>query len=280
LTSGRTLALGLAVLLFGACGDDGDAAAPATTTATTATPSTTTLVAPTTTGPADLQSVLIAGDSVLAEAAAPLGFAIEATGEARADFVLGPDLPRDAADEAVWQAALDRYRPDLVVLSVGHWEYLEVLGDFATGDLLEPGTYATGILDPFADLLTQDGAQVLWVGPLVIADADEAEFVDGLEQDFEALADRRDDIDFVDGDRWVAPEGFSTTLPGSDGAPVTVRRADGIHLCPEGQVLLAQGLLEVVAADLELTPSPTWADEWRADQEPEPGGCAPEYQGG
>ena len=42
----------------------------------------------------------------------------------------------------------------------------------------------------------------------------------------------------------------------------------------EGQVLLAQGQVEVVAAELDLAPSPTWADDWRAEQEPEPGGCA------
>lgn len=275
MTSRRLLALGLATLLLGACSDDGDAAAP-----TTSTPTTTTVVATTTTDPADDQpAVLIAGDSVLAEAAGPLAYGIEATGAAEAAFALGPDLPRDAADQAVWRAALDAHQPDLVVVSVGHWEYLEVLGDFAAGELLEPGSYADEILDPFADLLTENGARVLWVGPLVIDDAEEAEFVDGLQQDFHALADRRDDVDFVDADTWVAPEGFSATLPRPDGEAVPVRRADGIHLCPEGQILLAQGLLEVVAAELDLRPSPSWADDWRTEQEPEPGGCAPDYQG-
>jgi hypothetical protein len=223
--------------------------------------------------------VLIAGDSVLAEAAGPLAYAIEATGGAHAAFILGPDLPRDAADESIWQAAIDRHQPDLVVVSVGHWEYLEVLGDFAEGDLLEPGSYPREVLDPFVDLVTEDVDRLLWVGPLVIDDAEEAEFVTGLQADFEALAERRDEVDFVDADNWIAPDGFTATLPGPDGTPVPVRRADGIHLCPEGQILLAEGLLGVIADDLDLTPSPTWADEWRAEQEPEPGGCAPGYQG-
>ena len=236
----RLAAVATALLLVGCGADDGDTAAAGPTS--TAPPATS---APAPTTAADVPRVLIAGDSVMEEAAGALTYAIEATGAAHAAFALGPDLPRDAADVAVWQAALDEHRPDLVVVSVGHWEYLEVLGDFAEGDLLEPGTYASEILDPFADLVTADGARLLWVGPLVIEDAEEAEFVDGLQRDFEALAERRDDVDFVDADTWVAPDGFRATLPGPDGQPVPVRRADGIHLCPEGQVLLAEGLLSV-----------------------------------
>ncbi len=162
---------------------------------------------------------------------------------------------------------------------MGHWEYLSVLGGFAEGDLLEPGSYAAEVLEPFADLVTAEGAEVLWVGPAVIEDTEEAEVVTGLEVDFRALARQRPDVDFVDADTWVAPDGFTETLPGPDGEPVPVRRADGIHLCPDGQILLAQGLLGEVAERLELTPDPGWADDWAAAQEPEPGGCAPGYQG-
>lgn len=269
---------GVVVLVLAGCGGGsgggGTAGPPTTTGATTTAPP------PGPTDPPDgLPRVLIAGDSVLAEAAGPLAYAIEATGGAHADFVLGPDLPRDAADQTIWRAAVAEHQPDLVAVSVGHWEYLEVLGDFAEGDRLEPGTYPREVLDPFVDLLTDGGARVLWVGPLQIEDDDEAEFVDGLQDDFEALADRRNEVDFVDGDIWVAPDGFRATLPGEGGIPVPVRRADGVHLCPEGQILLAEGLLGVIAEDLDLTPSPGWADDWRAGQEPEPGGCAPDYQG-
>ena len=216
---------------------------------------------------------------MLQEAAGPLAFALEATDQAHAAFTLGPDLPRDEADIAVWQSALERTDPDLVVVSVGHWEYLSVLGDFADGELLEPGSYPEEVLEPFADLITATGARVLWVGPAVISDTDETEFVNGLERDFRALARRRPDVAFVDADTWVAPAGFTETLPGPDGEPVQVRRADGIHLCPEGQLLLAEGLLDAVADELELTPAPGWADDWRAGQRPEPGGCAPDYAG-
>ena len=215
---------------------------------------------------------------MLQEAAGPLAFALEAAA-AHAAFSLGPDLPRDDADIALWQSALERTDPDLIVVSVGHWEYLSVLGDFAEGELLEPGSYPEAVLEPFVDLITSTGARVLWVGPAVISDTDETEFVNGLEQDFRALAERRPEVDFVDADTWVAPDGFTETLPDPDGEPVLVRRADGIHLCPAGQVLLAEGLLGEVADRLELTPDPGWAEDWVATQDPEPGGCAPDHQG-
>lgn len=219
--------------------------------------------------------VLVAGDSVLDEAAAPLTFALEQGDQAHGAFVVEPDLPRDEADRALWQAQLDEYDPDLVVVSVGHWEYLEVLGDFAEGDLLEPGTYRTQVLEPFADLVTDGGRRpLLWVGPLTIRDADEAGVVDGLEEDFRALADERDDVDFVDGDRWIAPAGYTDRLGG-----VQVRRADGIHLCPAGQVRLAHGLLPEIARRLDIDVPRGWMADWEAERPDEPGGCAPDYQG-
>jgi hypothetical protein len=221
--------------------------------------------------------VLVAGDSVLDEAADPLVYAIEASGDAHAAFFLGASLPHDDAQARLWRATIERYDPDLVVLQVGHWERLEVLGDFAERRRLEPGEYRDEIVDPVIDLLTEEGGRVLWVGPLLIRDQEESEFTRGLAEDFQAVAEDRDDVDYVEADPWVAPDGFVRRLPGPDGRPVQVRRADGIHLCPEGQLLVAAGMLDVFAADLGITPAADWQDAWRAQHPPEPNGCAESY---
>ncbi len=221
--------------------------------------------------------VLVAGDSVLDEVADPLVFALEGSGEAHAAWFAGASLPHDDAQARLWQATIERYDPDLVVLQVGHWERLEVLGDFAEQRLLEAGEYRDEVLDPTIDLLTAEGARVLWVAPLVIRDEEESEFTRSLAEDFRAVADDRDDVDYVESDSWVAPDGFVRRLPGPDGRPVQVRRADGIHLCPEGQLLIAQGLLDTFAADLDITPAPDWQDAWRAQLPPEPNGCAESF---
>jgi hypothetical protein len=94
---------------------------------------------------------------------------------------------------------------------------------------LAPGTYASDP-DPFADLVTADGAR-LW-SALVIEDADEAEFGTAAE-DFEALADRRDDAS-TSTPTLGSPDGFRATLLAGR-QPVPIRRADGIHLCPRAK---------------------------------------------
>jgi hypothetical protein len=221
--------------------------------------------------------VLFLGDSVMEEASDSLLYAVEASGDAHAAFALGANLPHDDSETAAWRTAVERYDPDLVVLLVGHWERLQVLGDFAAGRLLESGDYQAEIVDPALDLLTDQGARVLWVGPIALEDREESDFLTALEADFRAAADDRDDVDFVDGDQWVAPDGFERTRSGADGRPVQIRRADGAHLCPEGQLLLAAGLLDRFGPDLGITPPAGWQDDWRTQLPLEPGGCAESY---
>jgi len=263
-------------LLAVACGDDGGA----TASPTPPEPSTTVPAGPTSLDDPDdgRPRVLIAGDSVLAEAARPLAHALETTGAAHAGFLLAPKLPRTPSEAALWATAVEGYDPDVVVLSIGHWESQALLGDFARGDYLEPGRYRRDLVDPAVATLTAGGAEVLWVGPTAIRDPEETALVGRLEEDYRAVAAERDDVAFADGDTWVAPDGYTDTLPGPDGTPVAVRRADGIHLCPDGQVLMAQGLLGALAPTIGPV-DPGWVRTWEATRPSEPGGCAPDYVG-
>jgi hypothetical protein len=233
----RVLAVVVALLALTACGDDAPEAAPTPTT---------------TAAPAEPVDVLVLGDSVTAEVAQPL----EAALGDRVDFRLQANLPRTPGEQAVLRRMIDEVDPEVIVVQVGHWERLKLLGDFAAGRFLEPGTYRPELVDPTLALLEESGAHVVWLSPIPIEDAEESDFVQGLGADFQASVDAATDAEWLDVRPAITPDGFAEELDG-----VRVRRSDGIHLCPAGQVLVAGAVLErLQVIDPTLTPAAGWDD--------------------
>jgi hypothetical protein len=55
---------------------------------------------------------------------------------------------------------------------------------------------------------------------------------------------------------------------------VRVRQIDGLHLCPDGAVLLARALLDELGERRELQVAPEWeAGVWRSGEEYPAGSC-------
>ena len=235
----RVLAVVVALLALVACSDDS--------------PSATTTTAPanrSTTAPAETVDVLVLGDSVTAELAQP----IEAAFGERTTFLLQPHLPRTPGEQAVLRRQSAERDPEVIVFQVGHWERLKLLGDFAAGRFLEPGTYRPELVDPTLALLEESGAHVVWLSPIPIADAEESAFVETLADDFRASVDDGADAEWLDVRPAIAPDGFTGELDGRQ-----VRRRDGIHLCSVGQVLVAGAVLTRLAEiDPTLSPARDW----------------------
>jgi len=240
----RVLVLLVALVTLAACGDDAPAASPPSTTTAGTTASTPATV------PAEAAvDVLVLGDSVTAEVAQPLTAALGDD----ADFLLQPHLPRTPGEQAVLRRAIQERDPEVIVFQVGHWERLKLLGDFAAGRFLEEGTYRPELVDPTLALLQEEGAHVVWLSPIPIEDADESAFVAGLAEDFRASVDASD-AEWLDVRPAIAPDGYTAELDG-----VTVRRSDGIHLCPAGQVVVARVVLDRLRAiDPALEPAAGW----------------------
>lgn len=236
-----------AALLLAACGDGGGGVSSASPEDP---PTTTTTVPP---GgrqptPEDPLLVTLAGDSVMAELAPALIEALEATGETDGRFILTPSLARSGTELVVWNQELQVTDPDLIVLLVGLWEDQQV----GEGAYTRPGwaqQYRAEVVDPFLDLVTGQGAKVLWIGmPSVRDEAATTRFA-ALNSVFAAAAEAREDVGYLTGDDYLAgPDGGYTdfgTEPAT-GATVRLRRIDGHHLCPDGVVALATAVLEEV----------------------------------
>lgn len=219
-------------------------------------------------------SVLLAGDSVMAGLVPAVEAALEPTGDYLVDFVLTPSILREPSVRFSWSQELAELDPDVVVMFVGTWEARELPGDGGPGTTVTPeqpdwaGTYRSEVVEPWLELITAQGAEVVWIGAPPIADADGAGFFEVLNAVFADLPADWPQVDYLDPTPALGRAGraFSETVTLADGTSVRLRQVDGLHLCPSGAQLLAELVLDALAVggdDLARD----WQDgPWRADQ--------------
>lgn len=269
--SQRAVALALLlVALTTACGgdDDDDGTARAEPTVTTTVPATTTSLPPGGRQPTrqDPLRVTFVGDSVMAEFAPAMIQALEGTGQSTGRFVLAPSIARGGAANLVWERELADHAPDLIVHLVGVWED-RVVGTTASGEPGWPRRYRIQVVEPFLDLVTADGAKVLWIGMPAVDDPVVTERFARLNSVYAAVADEREDVDYLAaGDHLSGPDGgyAEIVVAPSSGRPVRLRRIDGLHLCPEGVTTLGEPVLERIAQQWNVMPAFSWQQgSWR-----------------
>jgi hypothetical protein len=266
---GRAVALVLLSLALAAaaCTPGGDDDAATTTTETTV-PATTTSLPPGGRQPtaAEPLRVTFGGDSVMAEFATAMIQALEGTNESAGRFVLAPSLARAGSTRVTWQRELQDHDPELIVLLVGFWED-KVVGEEASAAPGWAEQYRQQVVEPFLDLITQNGAKVLWIGMASVNDPTVTARFARLNFVYHEVADARDDVEFIPaGDYVSGPNGaYADVLPSPvSGQPLRVRRTDGLHLCPGGIELLGEPVLETIADQWNVTVAYNWQQgTWR-----------------
>lgn len=230
--------------------------------------------------------VTLAGDSVMAGLAPAVTAALEGGGDADVEFVLTPSVLRDATVRFSWSRQLESFDPDVVVMLVGTWELGEVTnGVGASVTSSDPGwqrVYADEILDPWIDLVTADGARVVWLGAPAVATEEVSLLFESLNVAYRDLADRREEVVYVDTTRALAgvgggaDAGFVATGTDERGQLVRLRQVDGLHLCPDGAVRLAEALVDELEQTRSLSLPVGWQSAgWRNDEEYPRGSCPP-----
>jgi hypothetical protein len=257
----------LSAALAAACssGSDGDDASPATASTV---PVTTTSLPPGGRQPTAQRPlrVTFAGDSVMGEVAPALIQALEGTGETRARFLLAPSIARGGAGGVIWNRELQRHHPELIVLLVGFWED-KIIGETASGQPGWANQYRRTVVDPFLDLLTRDGAKVLWIGMASVNEPNLTARLARMNSVYLDAADARDDVDFIPAGRYLStPQGgYADVLPSPvSGQPLRIRRTDGLHICPDGLALLGPPGLEAITEQWNITAAYGWQQgSWR-----------------
>lgn len=260
------LLLVLAGLGATACGSTTEAGAAGTV----ARPTTT--AAPATPSADDPLSVVVAGDSVMDNLAEALVPALDFGGTAVVSHTWLLGLTRDTASRLELERTVATADPDVVVVLMGVWE-LDPLEEL----LGTPGweqRYDREVLDPFVDLATAHGAQVLWLGMPATADPQVTADLGELDRVYADL-DRRDPrVSFLDlGTLLDGPDGgYAELLPVTGGPPQRVRQTDGLHLCPAGTVLAVSAVLDRLVEHWGVAVADGWeAGTWRATQGVEAG---------
>lgn len=208
--------------------------------------------------------VLFAGDSIGIEVAAPAIAALGGGGSAIGYFVANPSIPRDPARRGLWERRLAESNPEVIVLLVGVWERMGFGQAKLEGQTV--GEYRAEVIDPFVDLVTSKGAQVVWVSAPLVEDPTAAGQISFLDQAFRSVGETDDRVDYIDAAEAVAgPDGeFIEVVTGPDGFSERVRRIDGTHLCPGGAVRMAQPVIRVIVDRWNLPVDPGWPNgDWR-----------------
>jgi hypothetical protein len=266
-------ALAVAGLLLAACGssdDPDEAAAPTTTTAPAAT---TTTAEPLPPGgrrptPEEPLRVLMAGDSLMADVSLAISSTLQDGGAAVARLVAAPSIARDDVTRALWRQQLDEYDPEVIVTLIGVWEGMaeDALTERQLGSPQWEREYRRTALVPYLDLLTSQGAEVIWIGMPPSPDLRRALEWSSMNRAVRTLSTQRDDLTWVPGDEILAnPDGsWADILPGPQGNPQRVRRIDTTHLCAEGAVRLARPVLNELRERYEIPLAADWPQRnWR-----------------
>ena len=270
-----TLALGL---LATACGsDDGGSSAtddtPAGSTTTNATTSSTTTTEPPPPGGRrptrqDPLRVLMAGDSLMADLSLAIASTLQDGGRAVARFVAAPSIPREGVTRALWRQQLDQFDPEAIIVMIGVWEGMgiDAQAQQPIGTPAWERAYRRELLDPYLQLLTSEGAEVVWIGMPPSPDLRRSLEFAALNRAVRRVANRSPDLTWIPGDEILSrPDGsWAEILPGPQGTPQRVRRVDTTHLCAEGAVRLARPVLRHLERQWEVPLAPNWPTRnWR-----------------
>lgn len=213
----------------------------------------------------DVTRVLFAGDSLMQEIHPTMAAALGDSAETR--FLLSPRLIRDDAEKLIWQATLDDFQPDVVVVIFSHWERL-VLGAQTAEDVEDVDAYADLVALPFAEFVADNGAAVVWLSAPPLSDERITAVYAVMNVAYRSATAAARDARFVDlGPTLTDATGaYAESLTNALGVVERVRRTDGAHLCPDGAVRVAEAVLAPLAEVAGTTTAPDWQNgDWRTE---------------
>lgn len=217
---------------------------------------------------ADPLRVLMAGDSLMADVSLALASTLQDGGRSLARLVEAPSIPRDDRTRTWWRTRLARFDPETIVVLIGVWEgmAIEGLSNVPVGSPAWERAYRDRLVEPYVDLMTSRGADVVWIGMPPVQNPQRQRGFTAMNRVVRRLAEVDDRLTYVPGDRILANPsgGWTAFLPGPGGGLLRVRRVDTTHLCAEGARRLADPVLDHLVDRWQVPLAPNWPSRnWR-----------------
>ena len=271
-----------------------DTTSPATTTPYTATSETTTSPTPSTSStstsvpaPVEINSVLVAGDSLARGLYPPLEAALEGPDrEVDWEWVIGVVWPDIAP---TWERIFAVDQPDLLLVQLGTWENYLLREDtiIDTSDPAWKETYRRDFVDPWVKMAETSATKVVWVAMPKSSEPNRSDQHLELDAIWRSAIEESAAAHSATGvDAPITWQGSAGVLTGLDGEfqavdnsvdpPIRLFNIDGLHWCPGGAARVTEILVEHLAEDLGVTANPGWQDSgWGMDLEAYPLGECP-----
>ena len=202
-----------------------------------------------------VKSVMVVGDSGMFDATPALTAAFTSVGtEVISTAFAGEGLTTPPELRHSWANTVDQYRPDLVLVMLGAWDYDWVARE---GDV----AYEAQI-DDTVKMLTSHGARIVWLSVLPgnAALPDKHVQAAALDHFYAALPSRFPGVvEYVD---------IAAPLATASG---NVHKPDAWHLCPDGAAVIARTVLAELGVDAPAWENGAWRTDGRYDDPP--GGC-------
>jgi len=249
---------------------------PSTTPTSTTAPTSTTSTSTTTTTAVPkppVEDIVVAGDSMALGLYPPLQAALQ-TPDRPVGFSWALVVLDD--ERRVWERLFTIDRPDVVIVHFSVWENAVLRGNevIDSGDEGWPEIYRRDYVDPWIERAVGSGSHVVWIG--LPPAANTSRWTDNHEINavwrtavLDAARQQRQrgeepSIEWVDIDQLLtAPDGRFTEIDRTVDPPERLFNVDGLHWCPAGAARVAQAVVEVLAADVDLggddpPPVPDW----------------------
>jgi len=245
-----------------------DATAPPTTSPATSSTATTSTTVPA----VEVDSILIAGDSMARSLFPPVQEALETDAtEVRLQWVIGT-LIGDEMEK--WERIFVDERPDVVVAHFMPWESA-ALQQSQVIDTSTPGwvtQYRDEWVDRWLDLAESSGSTIVWVTPPLAADTERSDehqevgavWLDAIAQTNDQRADAgTEDVSIIDTLEFSAgPSGEFVAVDATVDPPERLFNTDGVHWCPAGAARLSDRLIDTLSS-LGISTASSSTPDWR-----------------